>query len=109
MAEARAIIGGANFWYEIECLRIEARLAGDGEQAERLFEQALALARQRGQVGFALRAARSFADCLARNGQPDRGRTILQQALLPFIDQPDRGDRKDARILLRSLEQFVPG
>jgi tetratricopeptide (TPR) repeat protein len=109
VAEARAIIGGTNFWYESECLRIEARLAGDNRRAVELFEQALALGNKRGQVGFALRAARSFADHLARNGQPERGRGILQEALLPFADQQDRGDRKDARELLRSIEQLVPG
>ena len=107
LAEARAIIGGANFWYEIECLRIEARMTAEQDEPEHLFEQALTLARERRQVGFELRAARSFAEYLARKGQRERGRKILQQALLPFLDQ-DGGDRADAKALLRSL-QGEPG
>ena len=107
--EARAIIGGANFWYEIECLRIEARMAGDEDQPEQLFEQALALARQRGQIGFALRAARCFADYLASKGQAERGCGLLQEALLPFVNEPDSGDRADAKTLLRTFQGRVPG
>jgi predicted ATPase len=107
--EARAIIGGANFWYETECLRIEARIAGDEDQPEQLFEQALTLASQRGQVGFALRSARCFAEHLAREGQAERGCGLLQEALLPFLDQPDSGDRADAKALLRSLQGRVRG
>jgi tetratricopeptide (TPR) repeat protein len=109
IGEARSTIGGTNFWYEIECLRIEARLAANGEEAERLFESALELAHQRGQPGFGLRTARFFADYLIRDSQPERGGHILQRALLPFADESDRGDRKDARELLRSLKQLIPG
>ena len=104
LEEARAIIGGANFWYEIECMRIEARMAREEEQPEQLFEQALTLARQRGQLGFALRAARCFAQYLDRKGQVERGCALLQEALLPFVDEPESGDRKEAKALLRSLE-----
>jgi hypothetical protein len=103
--EARAIIGGdANFWYEIECLRIEARLTGDGARAEELFGRSLELAHQRGQAGFALRAAHGFAQYLAQKGEGVRARALLQEALLPFAEQPDSGDRREAKDLLRSLE-----
>jgi hypothetical protein len=108
LEEARAVIGGANFWYEIECQRIEARMAGCGDRAERRFEETLALARRRGQLGFALRAARSFADLLGQKGQSSRACALLRQALVPFVDQPDGGDRADARALLRVLED-APG
>jgi class 3 adenylate cyclase/tetratricopeptide (TPR) repeat protein len=104
--EARAIIGGANFWYEIECLRIEARMTGNEAQAEQLFGQALELARQRGQTGFALRAAHGFAQHLVRKGETAHARALLQEALLPFVDQPDSGDRREAKSLLRSLESY---
>jgi tetratricopeptide (TPR) repeat protein len=107
--EARAVIGPDRFWYEIECLRIEARIAADGDQAERCFEEALALAHRRGQLGFALRVARSFADLLGRMGQPSRACALLRQALAPFADQPDGGDRADARALLRALEDASRG
>jgi tetratricopeptide (TPR) repeat protein len=107
--EAREVIGPASFWYEIECLRIEGRVAGDDDRAEQCFEQALALARRRGQLGFALRAARGLADHLGRKGQRARACALLQQALTPFIDQPDHGDRADARALLRLLQDATRG
>ena len=100
---------GGNYWYEVECLRIEGRLAGhatinDTALAERCFEQALALARHRGQRGFALRAANGLAGLLAAKGHTERARTLLQHELQFFADQPDRGDRSDAKVLLRSLQ-----
>jgi len=108
LQKARSIMGGSSFWYDAECLRIEARMAGEEEHPESLFEQALSLARQRGQMGFALRTARCLADYLSEKGQSGRGRDVLQEAILPFVDQPDRGDRAQARALLRSL-QASPG
>jgi tetratricopeptide (TPR) repeat protein len=108
LEQARNVFGrGGNYWYEVECLRIEGRLAAqinDAALAERYFEQALALARQRGQRGFALRAADGLARLLAANGQTERARTLLQHELQFFADQPDRGDRADAKALLRSLQ-----
>jgi class 3 adenylate cyclase/tetratricopeptide (TPR) repeat protein len=108
--QARDVFGrGGNYWYEVECLRIEGRLSAhaqinDAALAERYFEQALALARQRGQRGFALRAANGLAGLLAAKGQTERARTLLQHELQFFADQPDRGDRLDAKTLLRSLQ-----
>lgn len=110
LEQARDVFGrGGNYWYEVEYLRIEGRLAAhaainDAALAERYFEQALALARQRGQRGFALRAATGLAGNLAAKGQTERARTLLQHELQSFADQPDRGDRLDARALLRSLQ-----
>lgn len=100
---------GGNYWYEAECLRIEGRLAAhaqvnDATLAEKYFEQALALAYRRGQRGFALRAADGLAGLLATKGQTERARTILQHELQFFADQPDCGDRSDAKRLLRSLQ-----
>jgi len=106
LEQARSVFPrGGNHWYEVERLRIEGRLAAhaqidDAALAERYFEQALALARQRGQRGFALRAA----DNLAANGLTERARMLLQHELQFFADQPDRGDRSDAKALLRSLQ-----
>ncbi len=45
-------------------------------RAERFFEQALALANQRGQRGFALRAALALAGHLAREGQSPTGSQV---------------------------------
>ena len=94
-------------WYEVECLRIEGRVAAhahvnDVALAERCFEQALALALQRGQHGFALRAARGLARLLAE-GQTERACSLLQGELQYFAGQPELGDRADAETLLSSL------
>jgi class 3 adenylate cyclase/predicted ATPase len=105
---------GGNYWYEVECLRIEGRLSAhvqvnDAALAERYFEQALALARRRGQRGFALRAANGLAGLLAAKGQNERAYTLLQHELEYFAGQPDRGDRSDAKVLLRSLQGGLQG
>ena len=108
--QAPNVLGrGGNHWYEVECLRIEGRLAAhaqinDTALAESYFEQALALAHQRGQRGFALRAAHGLAGLLAAKSQNERARTLLQHELQFFADQPDSGDRLDAKALLRSLQ-----
>jgi tetratricopeptide (TPR) repeat protein len=115
LEQAREVFGrGGNYWYEVECLRIEGRLAAhaqinDAAHAERSFEQALALAHQRGQRGFALRTANGLAGLLVTKGQTERARTLLQQELEFFADQPDRGDRSDARVLLRFLQEGSQG
>ena len=98
-----------NHWYEVECLRIEGLLAAhadvnDAALAERCFEQARALALQRGQHGFALRAVSSLARVLA-DGSAERACALLQRELQYFADQPELGDRADARALLRSLKE----
>jgi class 3 adenylate cyclase/tetratricopeptide (TPR) repeat protein len=111
LEQARNVFGrGGNYWYEVECLRIEGRLAAhtsinDAALAERYFEQTLALARQRGQRGFALRAANGLAGLLAAKGQIERARMLLQDELQFFADQPGRGDRSDAERLLRSFQE----
>jgi predicted ATPase len=115
LEQARDVFGrGGNYWYEVECHRIEGRLSAhaqvnDAALAERYFEQALALARQRGQRGFALRAANGLAGLLAAKGQTERAHTLLQHELEYFAGQPDRGDRSDAKVLLRSLQGGLQG
>jgi len=115
LEQARDIFGrGGSYWYEVECLRIEGRLSAhaqvnDAALAERCFEQALALARQRGQRGFALRAANGLAGLLAAKGESERAQTLLRHELEYFAGQPDRGDRSDAKALLRSLQGGLQG
>ena len=115
LEQARDVFGrGGNYWYEVERLRIEGRLAAhaqinDTALAERYYEQALTLAHQRGQRGFALRAADGLARLLVAQGQTERARTLLQHELQFFADQPDRGDRLDAKVLLRSLQEGCRG
>src|SRR5262245_18785281 len=111
LEQARDVIArGGNSWYEAECLRFEGRLAArvdihDAVQAEWYFERALALAHQRGQRGFALRAARDLAGHLADKGEPARARALLQNELEFFADQPERGDRADSKALLCTLRK----
>jgi class 3 adenylate cyclase/predicted ATPase len=105
---------GGNSWYEVECLRLEGRLAaaaapGEAVPAERCFEQALAVARQRDQRGFALRAARDLAALLAGRGEPARARALLQEELRFFTDQPEGGDRTEAKALLCCLGNAAQG
>ncbi len=108
--EAHGVMGrGGENWYAVECLRIEGHLfshpkINDAVKAEECFEQALALARQRGQRGFALRAAHTLAMYLSSKGQPERACELLQDELRFFADQPDRGDRAAAKAFLRSLK-----
>jgi class 3 adenylate cyclase/tetratricopeptide (TPR) repeat protein len=108
--EAHEVMGrGGDYWYATECLRIEGRLlahpeVNDAGGAEKCFEQALALARARGQRGFALRAATALAAHVASKGRPEGPCELLEEELRFFADAPDRGDRADARALLRSLK-----
>jgi class 3 adenylate cyclase/tetratricopeptide (TPR) repeat protein len=108
LQEARQILHGGKFWYEPECLRLEARLnahprLGDAKRAVAGFGAALDLARQRGQRGFALRAALSFAAHLKAAGNAARAFEILQEELHFFADQPQRGDRAEAQALIKTL------
>ena len=109
LEQAREFFGrGGNYWYQVECLRIEGLLAAqsqvhDAAKVEQCFEQALALAHQRGQRGFALRAAYCLANHLAADGRPERARELLAGELQFFTDQPDGGDRANAKALLCSL------
>jgi class 3 adenylate cyclase/tetratricopeptide (TPR) repeat protein len=108
--QARDVIGrGGNYWYEGECLRIEGCLKchsqiDDAVSGERCLQQALALARQRGHRGFALRATHSLAGHLVGTGRPDAARKLMHEELVFFADQPDRGDRARARAFLSSLQ-----
>ncbi len=111
--EAWEIIRGGKFWYEPECLRLEARISahpqvGDGQGALRGFEAALELAHRRGQRGFALRAAHSLATHLVANRQSARALEILQRELLWFQGQPQRGDRAEVQSLVLALSG-MPG
>src|SRR5262245_21200834 len=110
LEQARTVFGhGGHHWYEAEYLRIEGCFMahpeiGDAAQSERCFTQALALARQRGHRGFALRAVHSLAAHLVGSGRSEEARTLLRAELATFADAPDGGDRASARAFLSSLE-----
>ncbi len=111
LAEARQIIlSGGECWYEPECLRVEGLIAAhdesnDAARARDCFEHALLLARERGQLGFALRAALDLARLLARAGDVDPARSLVEEAMRPFLGQPEHGDRSDAAAFLRALNE----
>ncbi|MGP0093096.1 MAG: ATP-binding protein [Xanthobacteraceae bacterium] len=110
LAQARDMIGsGGERWYEPECWRIEGRLAereepADAVRARECFERALALAKGRGDCGFALRAAVDLARHRLRRGQRDGIRELIEQAMQPFLNEPVRGDRAEAQALLQELQ-----
>jgi class 3 adenylate cyclase/predicted ATPase len=109
LEQARQTINrGGESWYEAECWRIEGVLAlleppGQAERADQHLWRALALARQRQQRGFALRAAVCLADHLVHLGQLDRARDEISTAMEPFLNEPETGDRAAAKVLLSSL------
>jgi class 3 adenylate cyclase len=110
LAQARDMIRtGGERWYEPECWRIEGRLAehaelDDGARADECFQRALALAKGRGDCGFALRAAVDLARYRLRRGQRDGVRELIEQAMQPFLNQPVRGDRAEAQAVLQTLQ-----
>src|SRR5207249_1078301 len=99
LEQAREMIAwGGQSLYECECWRIEGLIAAhphidDVARAEHCFERAFALARDRGQRSFALRAAVDFAAHLVRTQRHGGARRLLQEAMRPFAGEPDRADR----------------
>ena len=89
--------------HEPELLRLEAALRetrGDAMGAESLLRSALAMARDRGAVSWALRAGTSLARTLRARGAAAEARDVLSAALAPFPDAVDEADVRDARALL---------
>lgn len=107
LTQARKMIaGGGEAWYDPECWRLSGRVAqlqGGHADARDCFAHALDLARRDDDRGFALRAAMDLAAHLAGRGQGQQARAALQEALLPFEQQPVAGDRAAARALLDRL------
>ena len=78
----------------------EAR--GDAAGAESQHRQALTMARERGALGWALRAATSLGSVLHARGADAEARAVVNQALGPFAAS-DEADVRDARALLATL------
>ena len=74
----------------------------DGAQlAQRLLEQALALAREQGKGGFVLRSALTLGRVLAAQGEPGRAAEGLRQACEAVPDHRETADYRDAQTALR--------
>jgi predicted ATPase len=75
----------------------------DTAQAERCFEQALAVARDHRAKSWELRAATSMARLWGENGRRDDARALLAPVYDWFTEGFDTADLKDAKALLEQL------
>ena len=100
-------------FYAAEIVRLEGELIliSDGSAiagAERLFEQALQIARSRGEKSLELRAAMSLARLRARQKRIEEAYRVLSPAYEWFKEGFDTGDLRAARTLLSELEGKAP-
>ena len=94
--------------YEAEVHRIKGELvlrqeAPDPVQAERCFEQALTVARDRQAKSWELRAATSMARLWLQQGRIDEARALLSPVYDWFTEGFDTADLQDAKALLEQL------
>jgi predicted ATPase len=95
-------------WCEAEVHRIVGEIAlkslvADTEKAEKHFERALSVARQRQMKSFELRAAMSMARLWRDQGKRDEARELLAPVYGWFTEGFDTLDLKKARALLDVL------
>jgi hypothetical protein len=100
-------------FYAAEIVRLEGELIliSDGSAiagAERLFEQALQIARSRGEKSLELRAAMSLARLRARQKRIEEAYRVLSPAYEWFKEGFDTGDLRAAGTLLSELEGKAP-
>jgi predicted ATPase/DNA-binding winged helix-turn-helix (wHTH) protein len=99
--------------YMPELLRVKGNLLlsmqrpGRGD-AEAFFMQSLALSRKQGARAWELRTATDLATLLASQGQPERGRALLQPLFEQFTEGFDTADLIAAKSLLSSLGGAQP-
>jgi predicted ATPase len=79
------------------------RDASDPAQAERCFEEALALARAQHAKSWELRAAMSLARMWQRAGRSEEARALFSPVYRWFTEGFDTADLKDAEALLAQL------
>jgi class 3 adenylate cyclase/predicted ATPase len=95
-------------WCEAEVHRIAGEialksLAADTEKAEKHFERAVSVARQRQMKSFELRAAMSMARLWRDQGKPQQARELLAPVYGWFTEGFDTLDLKEAKALLEEL------
>ncbi len=100
------ISGDALFMAEM--LRIKGRLflskpGPNIDDAKLCFMQSLELSRRQGARGWELRAASDLASLFASEGQPERGRAVLQPVFEQFVEGFETADLTTAKTLLSLL------
>ena len=75
----------------------------DAAEAQKCFERALEIARQRNARSYELRATMSLARLLTKQGRRDEARTMLADIYNWFTEGFDTADLKDAKALLDQL------
>jgi predicted ATPase len=108
LERASAIVTAGDGWAEPEVHRIAAeailrRPGGDTLAAQRLFEEAVALARKQSSKWWELRATVGLARLLRDTGRRDEARTMLAEIYGWFTEGCDTADLKDAKALLDEL------
>jgi predicted ATPase len=95
-------------WCEAEVHRVAGEIAlkspaPDMERAEKYFDRALAVARQRQTKSWELRAAMSMARLWRDQGKPQQARELLAPIYGWFTEGFDTLDLKEAKALLDEL------
>jgi predicted ATPase len=105
-ALAVAAATGQPFW-DADLTRLKGELVlesgGAASEAESLFRQAIAIAREQGARALELRAATSLARALGARGSPEEVRAVLEPVYGTFTEGFDTRDLVDARALLDAL------
>jgi serine/threonine protein kinase/tetratricopeptide (TPR) repeat protein len=94
--------------YDSEHARLQGTLIsarrGPADDAERAFQNGVAIARRQGARWLELRAARAYADFLVHADRPVEARDVLQPTLAWFNEGRDTMDYVYAETLLRTLD-----
>jgi class 3 adenylate cyclase len=94
-------------YHEAELLRLHGcalwqvrATAADGDAAQALLAQALAMARAQGKLGFALRSATALAAAWRAEGANAKAQALLREALAAVPEHEDTQDSRAARAAL---------
>jgi predicted ATPase/DNA-binding winged helix-turn-helix (wHTH) protein len=106
----RLVETNGDFCYMPELLRVKGNLLlltppPGRDDAEACFMQSLALCRKQGTRAWELRTATDLATLFAGQGQPERGRALLQPVFEQFVEGFDTADLVAAKSLLSTLAQ----
>jgi class 3 adenylate cyclase/tetratricopeptide (TPR) repeat protein len=109
IADAQAVQGDSDErFYETELLRLGGRLLeldGDDSGAETRYQDAIAMAEERGLKLFSLRAARDLAGLWQRRGNNTEARRMLQPLYGWFTEGFQFSDLRETKALLDALQK----
>ena len=94
-----------------DAIRIRGELRrqlGQTDEAEADFRDAIALAQEIGAKAWELRAAMSLGRMLKTRGELAEARGLLSPLYASFTEGFDTADLKDAKVLLKELNQYSP-